>query len=637
MEKSLIIAEKPSVAIEFAKALKLNTTRRNGYLESETHVITWCVGHLVTMSYPEKYDEKYKYWRLETLPFLPKEFKYEIIPNVQNQFNIVKELLNREDVVKIYVCTDSGREGEYIYRLVDQMSGNVQKEKRRVWIDSQTEEEIRRGIEQSKDLKEYDSLADSAYLRAKEDYLIGINFSRLLSILFGKTVANKINEERASISVGRVMTCVLGMIVSREREIKNFVKTTYYKIVGEFEGSTGELFEAEWKVNEKSRMFESTKLYSETGFKSLEDAKNFINDISNENAVISEVKKSKQKDNAPLLYNLAELQNECTKKFKIKPDQTLEALQKLYEKKMVTYPRTDARVLSTAVAKEITKNLNGLAKNFPDEEIQGYIKKMIDEKYSTNIAKTKYVNDKKITDHYAIIPTGSGQENYEKLSDIEKNIYKLIVKRFLSIFYPPAEYQKVQVTVNIGEETFHTSGKVLVQEGYLYVVKSKEKEDKKEKEEPSLEILNSLRKGQNVSIKDLTTKEAETTPPARYNSGSIILAMENAGKLIEDAALREQIKGAGIGTSATRAEIMKKLERISYISINTKTQIITPTEKGEIIYDVVKQSVPDMLNPELTASWEKGLEMVAKKEIDADVFMEKLENYVKNKVNRLNF
>lgn len=645
MTKRLLITEKPSVAMEFAKALKLNTTRKDGYLESNEWIITWCVGHLVTMSYPEKYDEKLKQWRLDTLPFMPKEWKYEIIPAVEKQFNIVKSLLQREDIIEIYNAGDSGREGEYIQRLVLMMAKpNPNAKIKRVWIDSQTEEEILRGIKEAKDASYYDSLSDSAYLRAKEDYLIGINFSRLLSIIYGRRVAKEIEEDRASISVGRVMTCVLGMVVSREREIRNFVKTPFYKIVGKF-GDAESFFKAEWKVSEKSKMFASSKLYNETGFKKIEDAKEFILSLKDKEAVITEVKKGKQKENAPLLFNLAEVQNECTKRFKIKPDETLEIIQNLYEQKLVTYPRTDARVLSTAVAKEISKNLNGLAKGFKNEEIQNYLKKMAEEKYSTNLVKTKYVNDSKITDHYAIIPTGQGFENYEKLKDLHKEVYTLIVKRFLAIFYPPAEYNKISVTVQIEEEQFSTNGKVCTQLGYLEILKPKNKEAKSTKkeengeankeEENNLELLNKLKKGQEIAVKNFETKDSETSPPTRYNSGSMILAMENAGKLIEEEELREQIKGAGIGTSATRAEIIKKLEKISYIAINTKTQIITPTKKGEVIYDVIVSSMPDMLNPKLTASWEKGLDMVAKKEINAEEFMQKLESYINGKFNKL--
>ncbi len=629
MAKKLLITEKPSVAMEFAKALKINTTRKNGYLESDEWIITWCVGHLVTMSYPEKYDENLKKWRLDTLPFIPHEWKYEIIPQVANQFNIIKGLMQREDISEIYNAGDSGREGEYIQRLVFMMAEpNPNAQMKRVWIDSQTEEEILKGIKEAKELSYYDSLADSAYLRAKEDYLIGINFSRLLSIIFGRRVATKINEEKVSISVGRVMTCVLGMVVSREREIRNFKKTKYYKIIGEFGEESS--FKAEWKASEKSKVFESPKLYNESGFKKEADAKAFIASLAGKDAIIENIKKAKQKENAPLLFNLAEIQNEATKKFKIKPDETLEIIQELYEKKLVTYPRTDARVLSTAIAKVITKNLNGLAKGLKNQEVQGILKKISEEKYPTDLTKTKYVNDSKITDHYAIIPTGQGFENYDGLSELKKNIYLTIVKRFLAIFYPPAEFNKISVCVKIEEEEFSASEKVCINRGYLDVLKGEVEE-----KESNMELLMKLKKGEKIPVAQLEIKEAETSPPTRYNSGSMILAMENAGKLIEDEALREQIKGAGIGTSATRAEIMKKLERIQYIAINPKTQIITPTEKGEAIYDVVMSSMPDMLNPDLTASWEKGLDMVAKKEIEPEVFMEKLENFIKKKISKL--
>ena len=634
---NLLITEKPSVARSFAKVLNVNNQNKGGYMESNGWIITWCVGHLVTMSYPEKYDEKLKQWRLDTLPFMPKEYKYEIIENVKNQFNIVQKLLQREDVTQIYNAGDSGREGEYIQRLVFMMaSPNPNAQIKRVWIDSQTEEEIKRGIREAKDSSEYDSLSDSAYLRAKEDYLIGINFSRLLSIIYGRRLAKTMNKDYFAISVGRVMTCVLGMIVSREREIKNFVKTKYYKILGIFKNSDGS-FSAEWKVNEKSKLYESNLLYNESGFKKEEIAKKFIKSLENKEAVITELKKTKQKENAPLLFNLAEVQNECTKKFKIKPDETLEIIQNLYEKKLVTYPRTDARVLSTAVAKEISKNLNGLAKNFKDEEIKKIINIMVEEKYSTDLKKTKYVNDSKITDHYAIIPTGQGFENFEALNDLQKNVYKLIVKRFLAIFYPPAEYSKVNVTVNIEEETFFGTGKVCIKRGFLDVLKPEKKDNEKEGEEnqSNLDILKNLKKGEKVEIQNFEITDSETSPPSRYNSGNLVLAMENAGKLIEEEELREQIKGAGIGTSATRGEIIKKLEKIQYIKINSKTQIVTPTEKGEAIYDIVNQAMPDMLNPKLTASWEKGLDLVAKREIKPDIFMEKLEKYICSKFEKL--
>ena len=648
----LIITEKPSVAREFAKALKINTTNKGSYIESNEWIITWCVGHLVTMSYPEKYDENLKFWRLDTLPFMPKEYKYEVIKNVSKQFDIVQKLLQREDVTEIYNAGDSGREGEYIQRLVFMMAKpNPKAKMKRVWIDSQTEEEILRGIHEAKDMTEYDSISDSAYLRAKEDYLIGINFSRLLTIIYGRRMASKINEEKATIAVGRVMTCVLGMVVSREREIRNFVKTKYYKILGEFGNDKGS-FKAEWKVNEKSKMFDSPKLYNESGFKKEEDAKKFIADLAGKEAVVTEMKKNKQKVNAPLLFDLGELQNECTKRFKINPDETLEIIQNLYEKKLLTYPRTDAKVLSTAIAKEITKNLNGLAKNYKDIEVQGDIKKMIDEKYSTNLIKTKYVDDKKITDHYAIIPTGQGFENYDSLPELQKEVYKVVVKRFIAIFYPPAEYSKVNVTVNIEDETFYASGKVCVSRGYLDVLKPEKKdeqstnveqnvensfenEENKDDTEDNLEILKTLKKNEKLAVNNFELKDAETSPPTRYNSGNIILAMRSAGKLIEDEELREQIKGDGIGTAATRGEIIKKLVRIQYIQINDKTKVITPTIKGEAIYDVINSSMPDMLNPDLTASWEKGLGMVARKEIEPEVFMEKLEKYINSKFDKL--
>lgn len=638
MAKKLLITEKPSVAMEFAKALKVNTTRKNGYLESPDYVITWCVGHLVTMSYPEVYDEKYKAWRYDTLPFIPTDWKYEVIESVKSQFDIVKNLLLSDDVDTIYVCTDSGREGEYIYRLVDQMIGVQGKEKKRVWIDSQTEEEILNGIKNAKDLSEYDSLSDSAYLRAKEDYLIGINFSRLLTLSYGKEVAKRNNEERTSISVGRVMTCVLGMIVEREYEILNFVKSKFYKIQSIFkEGIT-----AEWKCEKDNPnnldivklAIDKDLIYNDVGFKNEGDAISFIKTLkdSNAEATVLEFTKKTQKENAPLLYNLAEIQNECSKKFKISPDQTLEIIQLLYEKKLVTYPRTDARVLSTAVAKEIKKNLNGLAKGYKDDEIQNLLNKMIENKYSLDIVKSKYVDDSKITDHYALTPTGQGFENLDSLSDMQKDIYKLIVKRFLSIFFPPAEFLKLAITVDIAGQKFYSNSRVCTKLGYLEVVKA----DKNDNTDTTAsDALSKMKKGQKLTIDDITVKEGETTPPSRYTSGSIILAMENAGKLIEDERLREQIKGCGIGTSATRAEIIKKLNRISYIDINQKTQVLTPNPKGELVYKVVRFTIPDMLNPQLTASWEKGLDMVAKKEIEKDVFLNKLEKYIINKVHKV--
>ena len=631
MGKKLLLTEKPSVAMEFAKAIGEKNQRKNGYLESENWIITWCVGHLVTMCYPEKYDEKLKYWRLDTLPFIPNQWKYEIIPAVENQFNIIRDLMQRNDVEEIYNAGDAGREGEYIQRLVIMMAKpNPNVKYRRVWIDSQTEEEIRRGIKEAKDMAEYDSLSDSAYLRAKEDYLIGINFSRMLSIIYGNRLAEKINQDRVSISVGRVMTCVLGMIVNREREIKNFIRKDFYKIEADFS-----IFKAEWKVSESSKLWQSPKLYNDNGFNKKSDANDFIEYLADKKAIVESVKRSKQKEKAPLLFNLAEIQNECTRRFKIKPDETLEMIQNLYEKKLVTYPRTDARVLSSAVAKVISNNLNGIAIGYKNNEIQRILKRMKDEKYSTNLIKTKYVNDKKITDHYAIIPTGKGYENLEKLPEIQKRIYELIVRRFLAIFYPPAEYSKMNIVVSVENEMFFASAKQCLSRGYLDVWK-KSTVSEKNVENDLMEKLNiKIKKGDVLQDKKFIIKKSETSPPARYNSGTLILAMENAGKLIEDEALREQIKGAGIGTSATRGEIIKKLEKIKYISINSKTQIVTPTQKGEYIYDIVNGSIPDLLNPKLTASWEKGLDMVAKKQIQADEFMKKLTNYINQKFDKL--
>ena len=626
MGKKIIITEKPSVAMEFAKVVSNNFTRRDGYLESEEWIITWCVGHLVTMSYPEKYNEQLKYWRIETLPFIPKDWKYEIIPQVEKQFNIIKSLMTRDDIEEIYNAGDSGREGEYIQRLVLMMVKPDPKIKiKRVWIDSQTEEEIRRGIKEAKDASEYDSLSDSAYLRAKEDYLIGINFSRMLTLMYGQNLSNKLKTDKSIISIGRVMTCVLGMVVNKEREIRNFVKTPYYKIQAILKE-----FQAEWKVSETSRYNESPKLYNDTGFKEENEAKKLILELQGKEAIIEEIKKSKVKESAPLLFNLAELQNECSKKFKISPDRALEIAQNLYEKKLITYPRTDARVLSTAIAKVISKNLNNLVKNYKDEEIQSILKEMSENKYVGKLEKTKYVNDKKITDHYAIIPTGQGFENYEKLSELEQQTLKLITKRFLAIFYPPAEFNKLNIVIDIDKEKFTLSDKICIAQGYQKILKNKELDE----EEKQLTKI-TYKKGDKLEVENYEIKNSETTPPTRYNSGSIILAMENAGKLIEDEELREQIKGAGIGTSATRAEIIKKLEKIDYIQINNKTQIVTPTQKGEAIFDIVRMSMQDMLNPKLTASWEKGLDLVAKKEIKPEEFMTKLESYIKEKFNRL--
>lgn len=629
--KKLFIAEKPSVAAEFAKALKVPTGRKNGYLEGDSVIVTWCVGHLITMSYPEKYDEKFKRWSLDTLPFLPKEFKYEVIDGVKTQFDTVSKLLNREDVDTIYICTDSGREGEYIYRLVDMMAGVKDKVRKRVWIDSQTEEEIRRGIKDAKDWSYYDNLSAAAFLRAKEDYLMGINFSRILTLKYSRNVANFLKLDRAVLSVGRVMTCVVGMVVNREREIRNFVKTPFYKVLAKFENQ-GMFIDGEWKVNEKSKYFNSPMLYKDNGFREKIYAQKLIEhveEIANENGREVEVlsnEKKKEVKNPPLLFNLAEAQNECSKRFKISPDETLKIIQELYEKKLVTYPRTDARVLSSAVAKEIDKNIRGLCK-FP--LLADFANDILNKGTYKNISKTKYVNDSQITDHYAIIPTGFG--NMNSLGRLQMLIYELICRRFLAIFYPPAIYQKFAIKSGIGDEIFITNTKVCIERGFLDVLSplKEEGDDDVDSQKPEyINMISSLRKGSKLRLDSLSIKEGETVPPKRYSSGSIILAMENAGQLIEDEELRSQIKGSGIGTSATRADILKKLFAIKYLALNKKTQIITPTLFGEIVYEVVNCSISQLLNPELTASWEKGLTMVSNGDISSDEYMTKLERFV---------
>ena len=644
MPKNLFIAEKPSVAQEFARALKLNMTRQDGYLEAPDTIITWCVGHLVTMSYPEAYDEKYRRWSLSTLPFLPKEWKYEVIDGVKKQYTIVSSLLNREDVSCIYVCTDSGREGEYIYRLVEQMAGVKGKQRKRVWIDSQTEEEILRGIREAKDLSEYDALSSSAYLRAKEDYLMGINFSRLLTLQYGRAVSGFQNTDRTVISVGRVMTCVLGMVVRREREIRSFVKTPFYRVLL-VEELAGRTFDGEWRAVEGSAWYQSPLLYKENGFKKEEDAKALISQLKSltpQEAEVISVERKKETRYAPLLYNLAELQNECSRRFKISPDETLKITQELYEKKLVTYPRTDARVLSSAVAKEIHKNIGGLKQYAP---AAAFVQEILTQGSYKGIGKGRYTNDKQITDHYAIIPTGQGLPALRSMSPTGQQVYDTIVRRFLSIFYPPAVYQKTAVATQMGKEKFFSNFRVLMDEGYLKVTPNtydnkKKKGDEDAEEETGCdavlqEALQKLRKGTKLPVKDAKIKEGETSPPKRYNSGSMILAMENAGQLIEDEDLRAQIKGSGIGTSATRAEILKKLVNIKYIALNKKTQIITPTLLGENIFDVVNVSIRSLLNPELTASWEKGLTYVANGEITSEEYMGKLEHFVRSRIEQV--
>lgn len=646
MAKQLFIAEKPSVAQEFARILKVQARRGDGYIESADTIVTWCVGHLVTMSYPEVYDEALKKWSLDTLPFLPVDFLYEVIPNVKKQFQTVSALLNREDVDTIYICTDSGREGEYIYRLVDEMA-NVPAEKKRlrVWIDSQTEDEILRGIREAKPMSAYDNLSSSAYLRAKEDYLMGINFSRVLSLKYGYWLNQNFADKKwTSVSVGRVMTCVLGMVVTREWEIRNFVKTPFYRVLGTF-ALEGKTFQGEWKAVEGSPYYQSPHLYKENGFKEREQALALIDTLMQPEplpAVIEKVEKKKERKNPPLLFNLAELQNHASKLFKISPDETLSVVQELYEKKLVTYPRTDARVLSSAVAKEIGKNLSGLQGYRPAVPYLTYIS---ENRTYQGLEKTRYVNDKQITDHYAIIPTGQGLSALKSLGDIPAKMYEVIVRRFLSIFFPAAVYQKVNVTVQAGQERFFTSSKVLLEEGFLPVTqysfaKKKRAEeidgaqkDTDEDENFDLkEVLELLRKGKSVELTDCHIKEGETSPPKRYNSGSMILAMENAGQLIEEEELRAQIKGSGIGTSATRAEILKKLFHIDYLNLNKKTQIITPTLKGELVCGIVRYSMPQMLSPKLTASWEKGLSGVADGQISEEEYIEKLNTFVRQMV-----
>lgn len=648
MGKSLFIAEKPSVAREFAKALGYRMTNKNGYMESEEAVVTWCVGHLVTMSYPEKYDDKYRRWSFETLPFIPQEFRYEVIDSVKKQFAVVSGLLKRDDVSVIYVCTDSGREGEYIYRLVERQAGVTGKQRRRVWIDSQTEEEIRRGIREAKDLSAYDNLCEAAYLRAKEDYLMGINFSRALTLKFGNSVKDYLKIDRAVVSVGRVMTCVLGMVVKREREIRAFVKTPFYRVIGNLCLADREL-EGEWRAVSGSRYENSPDLYKENGFRKREKAQEligFLEEASPE-AVVEKLEKKKETKNPPLLYNLAELQNDCSRYFKISPDETLRIAQELYEKKLTTYPRTDARVLSSAVAKEIEKNIRGIRQY---QETSLFAEEILRQKMHYNLAKTRYVNDKQITDHYAIIPTGQGMGNLRTLSPVAAHVYELIVRRFLSIFYPPALYRKITLTFLIGSERFFSGFKVQEEEGYLKVMQysflKKKKEKPEEEEDPDrqsgvedsglLEALASLRKGKKVPLRGqepFTIKEGETAPPKRYNSGTLILTMENAGQFIEDEELRAQIKGSGIGTSATRAEILKKLVHIKYLALNKKTQIITPTLMGEMIYEIVDYSIRPLLNPALTASWEKGLTQVAEGTITGKEYMGKLSDFVSRRIN----
>lgn len=648
MGKNIFIAEKPSVARQFAEALKINGSSKDGYIESDNAIVTWCVGHLVTMSYPEVYDEKLKRWSLDTIPFIPTEYKYEVINDVKKQFNIVSGLLNRSDIDVIYVCTDSGREGEYIYRLVETMANVSGKVRKRVWIDSQTEEEILRGVREAKDLSEYDNLCAAAYLRAKEDYLMGINFSRVLTLKYGYSVKNFLNADKGVVSVGRVMTCVLGMVVNREREIRAFTKTPFYRVLANVLLKDKKV-ECEWRAVEGSKYFASPLLYKENGFKNKESAEELVSFLNNKQAAVNSVEKKKENKNAPLLYNLAELQNDCSKYFKISPEETLKIAQELYEKKMTTYPRTDARVLSTAVAKEINKNINGLTYY---SYVSEFAKEILANNLYKDLAKTRYVNDKQITDHYAIIPTGQGLNNLKNLNPTTAKVYEIIVRRFLAIFYPPAIYRKVALSVNIDGENLFANFKVLENPGYLKVTEfsfKKKKEDDAPKDENEnknpedeeeqaldeslMETLNLLKKCDILNVNDIFIKEGETSPPKRYNSGSLILAMENAGQLIEDEELRSQIKGSGIGTSATRSGILEKLNKNNYLSTNKKTQIVTPTLLGEMIFDVVDASIKPLLDPKLTASWEKGLTGVANGEITEDEYLQKMNDFVIRRTN----
>lgn len=632
--KALFITEKPSVAREFAAALNINAKNRDGYMEGDKAVITWCVGHLVTMSYPDQYDPALKKWDLKTIPFIPDTFKYETIPGVQKQFDIVSSLLNREDIDTIYVCTDSGREGEYIYRLVDQQANvSKDKKKKRVWIDSQTKEEVIRGVKEAKDLSEYDNLAAAAYLRAKEDYLMGINFSRVLTLKYGWTLGNYLNQKRSLVvAVGRVMSCVLGMIVKREREIRTFVPTPFYRILGHFDCQGFEV-EAEWKAVKGSKYFEPKKLYKDNGFLDKNDAQEFIKyleDGSNNETIVVSSSKRQEKKNPPLLYNLAELQNECSKRFKLSPDETLKVVQDLYEKKLVTYPRTDARVLSSAVAKEIYKNIGGLNNYTP---LSGFANELMQGKKYQGIIKSKYVDDKKITDHYAIIPTGQAVGSLSRISEMGQKVYDVIARRFLSIFMPPAVYLKIKLETQTKGEAFFANFKMLKDPGYLKVTGMGGQKKEAQLTEEQIHAISSLKKGMPLPVKDYTIKDGTTSAPKRYNSGSLILAMENAGQLIEDEDLREQIKGSGIGTSATRAEIVKKLVSNKYIALNKKTQIVTPTLTGEMIVNVVSASIGSLLNPTLTASWEKGLTYVAEGSVTEEEYMQKLDKFVTQKTN----
>ncbi len=649
MGKKLIITEKPSVAQDYAKVFQVSG-KHNGYIENNTYVITWCVGHLVEMVYPEEYDIRYKKWMLQDLPFLPEKYKYGVIKNVRQQYDIVHALLQREDIDTVYWAGDSGKEGQTIEENIRNFGG-VRKgmQELRVWIDSQTEDEIRRGVAQAKPMSAYENLGRSGIMRSIEDYAMGINFSRVMSVKYGKLLNDAAaTKGYTAIAVGRVMTCVLGMVVNREREIRNFKETSFYRVVGAF---TEADIEAEWKAVEGSAYFESPKLYKENGFKEKEDAQALITSLEGKDAVVKTLEKGISRKKAPLLFNLAELQAECAKRFKISPDQALQVAQDLYEKKLTTYPRTDARVLTTAVAKEIDKNLNGLKGYTPTQRFTDHI---LTKKSFANIAKTQYTDDSKVTDHYAIIPTGQLTE-LGTLTPLQSKVFDLITRRFLSIFYPPAEYQTLKLVVGIEKESLFASAKALKVLGYLEVMgrtledadedentgdgqnkdntasqtKTGESPEKKNNPKKLLALADTLKQGDLLAVNGFEIRDSKTTPPKRYTSGSMILAMENAGQLIEDEELRAQIKGSGIGTSATRAEIIKKLIRIGYLNLNQKTQVITPQNFGEMVYEVVAMTVPALLNPKMTASWEKGLDGITNGTVDVNDYRAKLEDFIR--------
>ena len=636
MAKSLIITEKPSVAQEFARILGVSG-RNDGYIENDKYVITWCVGHLVEMVYPEEYDEKYKRWRLEDLPFLPEEYKYNVIPDVSKQYDTVHRMLFREDIETVYWAGDAGKEGQTIEENIRRFGGvRPGMKELRVWIDSQTEEEILRGIREAKPMAEYDNLAKSGIMRTIEDYAMGINFSRAMSVKYGKLLNDAAaTKSYTAIAVGRVMTCVLGMVVIREREIRNFAETPFYRVVGGFlpEGAeTEETVTAEWKAVNGSKYFESPLLYKENGFKKRESAENLIGELDGKQAVVKSLERGTSRKKAPLLFNLAELQAECSKRYKISPDETLQVAQDLYEKKLTTYPRTDARVLSTAVAKEIGKNLNRLKTYEPTKT---YTERILKEGTYRNIARTQYTDDSKITDHYAIIPTGQLTE-LGSLSDLQRRVYDLVVRRFLSIFYPAAEYETIKLVVQVGAEQLFASAKVLKNPGFLEIMGRPGNDENKEEESAGLlKLAGQLKTGDPLKVDGYEIKEGKTAPPKRYTSGSMVLAMENAGQLIEEEELREQIKGSGIGTSATRAEIIRKLVRIGYLNLNQKTQVLSPEAIGEMVFEVVSMTVPALLNPKMTASWEKGLDGITRGTVDFWDYRTKLEDFIRTETEKM--